>query len=162
MKRNIYISIILLLFNIGSVTGQNKTIKENHPLMKVTDWNKRCVVFNPDCWAMEEQAILKQITSEEYDRMLKFGIMPAWPKQVWISPYISKDTIRARECYEKLNRLKMYKIATFEHFTKDGRSWGNMVILKIPYQENQDWDQEAKWDIIYFIFPESAVSDYSN
>lgn len=69
----------------------------------------------------------------------------------------TQSIVDSAQYQEKNNRLKVYKIASYEHWWR-GIFWGNYAIVRVPYEFNKSWDIKAKWDTVYFIIPERYLS----
>lgn len=137
------------------------TSPENHPRMRVKNWAARTLLFNPDIFKNDTAEILRQISRQELDSVIIYAHMTRWPEPMMYRPSknMSDSTSEAfKNYYAKLNRLRMYKIADYEHFWND-RSWGRVVLLAIPYAANRDWDSTARWRTVYFMLPASAVEE---
>ncbi len=128
----------------------------------VNNWSEAIFLFPPDYWEngrdKKAEEIIQQIGMKEFEQVKKFSHQLNIPCQFLIfcetrdgSPKKNLDTLR-----NKMNKLKAYKLATFTHINPANEEFP-MVILKVPYKENTNWDTTAKWDSVYFIFPKDQI-----
>jgi hypothetical protein len=170
MKKTIF--LILSTGLVASLYGQSKdekNKKESNSLVHVLDWGERILFMGADPFDETKDEIISQIGKSEFAEFEKFCTISAWPRAMKFLKKgykdstekrlnTKKDSIEKAQQIAKLNTLKMYKIATYKHIY-GGKNWGNLVILKVPYNENASWDTTSKWNTVYFILKESAVKE---
>ncbi len=157
------LALVLIACDRYSVSNISKPGKNNidrlekplHPEVTVTDWQVMSMRMGPEVWANGKTEIVSQIGEAEFEAVKNNNDHRTIP------PAMSAATKENRrnnpEYFKKLDRLHLYKIASFMH-RSNGQDWGRMSILKAPYKGNEGWDAEVKWDSVYFILPDSVVT----
>jgi hypothetical protein len=149
------ISVFISLFLISNTYSQTQT----KPLVKVNQWGNRALYILDGFFNETKDDIINQVGEEEYNKIKTNSQSSSWPKE-FNTEYGQSDDDE-KKFYEKLNKLKMYKIATYQH-KYNGNVFEKYVILKIPYHTNEFWDSNVKWDKdVYFILNESDVEEIS-
>lgn len=143
---------IIYKFNIAQTNSGEQEVK-------ILNWGKRGLRTASVVTNEAKDTIIKQIGLEEYNKVLKFSTYNTWPNEmVVVFKYPKKsDSLARQQCYDKLDSLKLYKIATFPN-NFQGKNWGNLVLLRVPYEKNKNWDVNSKWDIVYFIIYEQYIA----
>lgn len=145
MKKSALLLLLTVVFALQGYTQK----KANQ--VKVKDWGKQFVAFPADYWEDEKaDSIIKQIGKVEYDNFI--ANYRKLPKEMQL--FGGGNMKRPTELYPKLDKLKMYHIATYRHLS-DGDM--PIAILKVPYDENKNWDPEVKWDTAYFVISVKAL-----
>jgi hypothetical protein len=135
-----------------------KSINSNPPLVKVLDWQQRGMINGDDLYEHTKDEIIRQIGAEEFVQFEKHDDIYGWPTSLRFNLFDRRDTTERRIVEENFKKLKVYKIATYNHVF-DGKDWGKYVILKAPYTENSFLDSPGKWDAIYFLMKEKYVQE---
>lgn len=156
MKRIIYLVVLIFLFT-NSYSQSSPVISS--PLVKVNEWGSRAYYLLDGYFKETKSDIIKLVGEEEFNKIKKNCGSGAWPSEFRPSDGISDAD--EKTFYEKLNKLKMFKIATYQH-KYNGNIFDKYVILKIPYHENEFWNSNVKWDEdVYFIIKETDVEEIS-
>lgn len=151
MKR--ILSFLVLIMVFANSYSQNK------PLVKVNNWGSRAYYLLDGYFKETKSDIIKLVGEEEFDKIKKNCGSGAWPSEFKTGDGMSDNDEKV--FYEKLNKLKMFKIATYQH-KYNGLIFDRYVILKIPYHENEFWNSNVKWDEdVYFIINEADVEEIS-
>lgn len=154
MKKACLLLPILLI----KVLCTAQTQAREYPLVQVTDWKSRGYLFSDidDFLSTSQDTIIRNIGIEEFKKIKQFCNIQAWPEALRPRTDFYKDTAARRVFFEKMDKLKMYKIASCQNLSH-GRDHGRCVILRVPYKSNESWDLNAKWDTVYFILDEKSV-----
>jgi hypothetical protein len=150
-------TIAFILLNILSGTAQSP----NPPIEKeaaVTDWNAIGLLFVPEFFEQNRDTLIRQIGEQEFEKVIKFGNILGWPRSMQYKPGQQKDTAAQKFYFERLNKLKMYKVASWQQSYNHQKTY-RYALLRVPYAANVDWDKDSKWDTIYFIIKESALKE---
>ena len=139
-------------------TGQYTTSNAGKEVL-VTDWHSRGLLFVPEFFEQNRDSLIAQIGEKEFQQVLKFGNMLGWPGSIRHKLEFGKDTIARQLFYQKLSKLKMYKIASWQQYYNNTKTY-RYALLRVPYAVNSHWDLDSKWDTIYFIVKESAIEEY--
>jgi hypothetical protein len=104
----------------------------------------------------KKKQIVAQIGDHEYEKVKAsdYRTIPCAMSPMCGGGRKNSDTLNA-----KMSKLVMYHIATFDHIT-NGHTEKNAVV-RIPYEENSQWDLNATWDTVYFILPLDCLKPYS-
>ena len=150
-------TISFLLLNTMLCTAQYTSPQAGKEVL-VTDWNSIGLLFVPEFFEQNRDSLIAQIGAQEFEKVIKFGNILGWPRSVQYKPGQQKDTLAQQRYFERLSRLKMYKIASWQQFYNNKKTY-RYALLRIPYAENIHWDIASKWDTIYFILKEDAVKE---
>lgn len=134
---------------------QPQTGKES----SVTDWHAMGLLFVPEFFEQNKDSLIRQIGAHEFGKVMQFGNTLKWPKGIRYTPGLSKDTVAEKQYHQNLNRLKIYKIASWQQYYNNQKTH-RYALLRVPYADNIHWDKDSKWDTIYFIIKESAVKEH--
>lgn len=148
---------VLILFMIIQPVFVFSQQVDNSKRVRVTvtdSWKSKSFLLVEDFWENKKEPIESQLGAGSMEIIKKYSYWKNIPAQMNIFNGSKKTGIT--ELAERLDRLKVYKIATFRHIYQ-GIDWGELVILEVPYDENKDWDPAAKWDIVYFIVKAEAI-----
>ncbi len=158
MKR-IYILAISFLFftastyasNLSTITIATDTIGKNDSLVIVKRWSSRGIIYFSNYFKETKDEIIQQIGEAEFEKVQQLCSSSSWPVQM-------NDTQTDEKLVEeKMNKLKMYKIAVYQH-KYNGNLFEREVILKVPFSENEYWDENAQWEgSVYFILNEADI-----
>ena len=154
MALNLFIKITSFLILLLNLNLKHADYLPEASPVRVTNWGKRTMFVAKDFWNNKESSIIKQIGKVEYEKMLKNFDSESIPSQMTI--FANGKLNDRATVYKRLNQLKIYQIATFNH-TYKGKNYEDYAILRCPYVENMKWDSSAKWDTIYFIVAVNAV-----
>jgi hypothetical protein len=142
-------TFFLLSFCKATDLANDTTVKGK--LVKVNQWNSRGIFLFDTYFAETKDDIIKQTGEAEFEQIKSHCGASAWPPEM--NDMESPDSVADA----KMNKLKMYQVASFQH-KYNGNVFDREVILRVPYEENKDWDANAKWEgNIYFILKESDV-----
>lgn len=153
---SLFLAILLVScsrYNQVSNLPANEKI-EKIPQVCVKDWGKMKMMIGEEIWNNAESEIVSQIGFDEYAVVKKNYDYRSIPSAMSLSSAENRKNVST--FYQKLSMLKLYKVATFTS-SSGGKNWGKSVILKVPYDGNQDWDKNVKWDSVYFIINEDAI-----
>lgn len=153
MKKSLFIFLIIISQWLHGQTGylNSKPIK-----VDVVDWGSLSIWIGNDFFNATRDSIVAQIGDEEFEWMKDHCTSRNWPKGMYDS---SLDEEEDKKHMEKLNRLKKYKIASFQHIY-NGMIFERYVILRVPYEDNKDWDPLVKWErSVYFLLNESDTRE---
>lgn len=125
-------------------------------LASVTNWNKRSLYQNSNVFNYTKKTIISQIGEDEFEKVKKYSSMEGWPLAFQHDVSKKDDSSFMKSQYEKFNKLKLYKIASFNYPLNIPNS-KRYAILRIPYDENRNWDSTANWDTIYVIIEEKYI-----
>ncbi|MEO7924516.1 MAG: hypothetical protein ABIR30_12620 [Chitinophagaceae bacterium] len=121
----------------------------------VTHWGSRAIILLSDNYFLEtKDSIIAQIGQEEFDNMKNKCSKNGWPDGLYSSDLSEEED---RKFDSLLNNLKMYSIASYTHIYY-GTRFDRYVILRVPYEENKEWNANVKWDWnVYFLLKEKDV-----
>ncbi|HEX4875073.1 MAG TPA: hypothetical protein VFV31_00280 [Chitinophagaceae bacterium] len=124
-------------------------------LVKVKDWGSRALmILSDNYFSATRDSIIYQVGQEEFDELKNRCAANGWPEGLYVSG-VSDEEDKAFDA--KLNRLKMYRIAAYTHIY-NGKTFDRYAILRVPYEENKDWDLSVKWTgNLYFLLKEADV-----
>lgn len=99
-------------------------------------------------------SIVLQIGEKEFGEMKGHCSVNGWPKGFYASNLNEEED---KAFYDKLGRLRMYKIAAVTH-VYNGKTFERYAILRVPYDENRGWDPAVVWEgNAYFLLAETDV-----
>jgi hypothetical protein len=152
--------IIVLALSIIGFAGFGQEV--NYPVngkrvVKVKDWQKKALFLRKDYWSLYRESLIPQIGKDEFEKVIRYSDVRSIPYQLTLYKGFQKipeDSLALLS--KKLDRLICYKIADLVY---GGKEVGvkPAVLIRIPYEENKDWDPTAKWDNVYFIIPADQV-----
>jgi hypothetical protein len=152
--------LILLAFDHVALSQTSIKQVKGDSTVKIKDWNQVAMMYGDNYWNDKADGIIRQIGKEEFEKVKAFSDYKKKPCQMTLFCEIKKDGAPKRmkldSLHKKLSMLKAYKIATYPNVHKDGVVKME-VILRVPYEENKDWDGDAKWDTVYFTIDEDYV-----
>ena len=156
----------LLILLLGNVVLPREQIQKTYcnpcacKEVKIKDWGRRIIMIGDDVLERAKESIIEQIGEEEYNVVMKNYNVYSWPKQMnYDMARALRDSVFMKQVYEKLDSLKMCKIATFKNM-HEGRFRANLVILRVSYLENKEWDKNAKWENTYFVFRQEHIVEH--
>ncbi|SIO03200.1 hypothetical protein [Chitinophaga niabensis] len=125
--------------------------------VRITDWTRKVAMFANGYWDNKwADEVIRQIGADEFDKVKMAAGKQIVPKEMrTIKSIVLKDTAGL---FKHLNELNMYKIATYSSVGSTGKVF-EMAILKVPYRGNEDWDANAKWDVLYFFIENRFVEE---
>jgi hypothetical protein len=128
------------------------TVKYKRERVSITNWGSRALYLSPTAYFKETKNDLISIIGNDKFEDLQFKCSASgWPE------IFSKSILDNPEELKKMNELKMYRIAVYQH-KYNGKTFERCAILEIPYAENADWDATVKWEgNIYFLLNEKDV-----
>ena len=151
----------LLLITLMSFSPREQhTLKGNNQreTVKINNWGERLLFMTDDFWESAAKKLVPQFGQEQYLKIKELSNRSQVPCQMQL---ICEDLDGSRRknqdsLYTKLNKLVLYKIATFPYKHPDGIYY-DYVIIEVPYDENKNWDNTAKWKNFYSVFPADVV-----
>lgn len=159
-----YRLMIALFVIVSLVSCANKKLthapvavenNKKQPDVVVINWGKKAAVLPEDFWDKYRDTLIQQVGAVEYQYMKEHGPGHYPEQMVLLSP--SGNMQDPNAYYKKMAELKYELAARYRHFNDQGSYNGMYNILRVPYSLNQNWDSNAKWDTVYFIFSEKAV-----
>jgi hypothetical protein len=155
--KSIALLIAFMLLNIlpGTAQSSSSSIEKE---VSVTDWNAIGLLFVPEFFEQNRDTLVRQIGEREFEKVLKFGNILGWPRSMQYKPGQQKDTTAQQDYFERLSRLKMYKVASWQQYYNNQKTF-RYALLRVPYAVNINWDKDSKWDTVYFIVKENALKE---
>ncbi|MRG45845.1 hypothetical protein GFS24_12015 [Chitinophaga sp. SYP-B3965] len=156
MRRTVLICLLVVLGTYCfAQQGPAGEMQQNK--VRITNWKRTVYRFAPDYWDNKQQdEIVAKIGQEEFEKMKAFADKPVVPAEMsMISGKARKDSVAQSE---RLNRLNIYRIATYTHVSKSGKVF-EMAVLHVPYEENRAWDDQVKWGPLYFFIENRFVEE---
>ncbi len=149
------LSFIYALASTGQQGFNNQQYPVKGNLVKVKNWGSRALmILSDNYFAATQDSIIFQVGQQEFDELKSRCSASGWPKGLYVSG-LSDEEDAAFD--QKLNGLKMYQIAAYTHIY-NGKKFDRHVILRVPYEENENWNQEVKWmGNVYFLLKEADV-----
>jgi hypothetical protein len=132
----------------AAIDPKGKPVKVN-----VINWGATALFLAENYWSTEKsEQIIRQVGIEEFKQLITFSNRSNIPCQMqsFCEDINGKPKRDKEEYYAAMNRLNIYKIATYTFTNRNGKKF-EKCILKVPYNENTSWDQTARWDAVYFI-----------
>jgi hypothetical protein len=144
MRSIILCAMLCSLFSLQAQQTEKKFPVKGSPV-RVQEWGSLSMMMMGSFFKETKSDIVQQIGQKEYEEMIKHCDSGGWPEQI-----AGAETER--------EKLKMYQIAVYTH-KYNGKTFEPKVILRVPYDENKDWNPGVKWEgNIYFILNAAAVS----
>jgi len=123
--------------------------------VKINSWDNLLLGLPANYWHSSDRV------NEEIVHQLglkKFSTINAFLKRKSYPAKMLKENSESYDSYSKrMNKLKIYRIATYAGTDEQGKNTGEFSVLCIPYEENKAWDFSAKWDTVYFVLPSNNV-----
>jgi hypothetical protein len=130
----------------------------------VSDWAHTIWLFPDDYWDKKSQEIIKQIGNAEFEKVKKFSHRDYIPCQ--LQQFCEDKDGRPKKNLDSLckrkTELNVYKIATFMHHSNNGVLKGPYAVIRVPYEENKNWDPTAKWDTVYFVIEDKYIKEVTS
>jgi hypothetical protein len=128
------------------------TVKYKRERVSVTDWGSRALYLSPTLYFKEtKDDLISKIGNDKFEDLQFKCSASGWPA------IFSNSVSNTPEGIKKMNELKMYRIAVYQH-KFNGNTFERSAVLEIPYAENADWDATVKWEgNIYFLLNEKDV-----
>ena len=156
MKRLTFIFFLLIgLHSIAQPGFADRKFPVQGELVTVRDWGSRALmILSDNYFSATRDSIIYQVGDQEFEEISRRCAANGWPDGLY-SP--GSDDQDEKTFDEKLNRLKMYRIAAYTHIY-NGKTFDRYVILRVPFEENKDWDVNVRWSgNVYFLLKESDV-----
>lgn len=156
MKKTM-ITIALFMIAFTGLAQQINYGAKGIRVVKVKDWDSKVLFFMPKFWINNTDTIMKQLGIAEYLNFKKFSQIDHIPTQLtlWKGMRAIASKEERAQLNIKLQTLKMYKIADWSEVFEGKQK--KRAILRVPYNENMYWDLTAKWETIYFVFPDELI-----
>lgn len=153
MKLSFCVFFFISIFSISN-SQTNGKIKITYPLAKPTNdslcWGSKLMFLGQGFWDRNKDKITNVVGNEEYERIKNNSSDKSYPKGSQLNMFDAEKLSKRYfpEYIKKLSELVMYKIGIFNDINS-----GELAILRVPYQENKNWDlpNAPKWDTVYFI-----------
>ncbi|PZR07779.1 MAG: hypothetical protein DI539_23310 [Flavobacterium psychrophilum] len=146
-----------MLLNILPGTAQSPSSSIGK-VVSVTDWNAIGLLFVPEFFEQNRDTLVQQIGEQEFEKVKKSGNLLGWPRSMQYKPGQQKDTAAQKHYFERLSKLKVYKVASWQQYYNNQKTY-RYALLRVPYAVNINWDKDSKWDTVYFIIKESALKE---
>ena len=142
---------LLFQFNSNAQFSADKQFPVKGEPVTVTNWGSLALYLLTNTYFSEtKDSIIAQIGPEEFGKMERSCSIAGWPEG-----FYSSDDDKGQD--EKMNRLKMYKIAAYTHIF-NGTVFDRYVIVRVPYSENKEWNKTVSWEgNLYFMLKEKDV-----
>ena len=147
----------LLLFSGMISKGQSTSKKDEFPLVQtesVTDWGHKIMMYGMDYWTDDMKLhMLTQMSEREFEKVKSSPKNTPCAMTIFCGKKMkSLDSLNFR-----LSKLKLYKIATYVKKEKDHNV--SMAVIRVPYEGNESWDEDATWDTAYFLIPDKYIRE---
>jgi hypothetical protein len=128
------------------------TVTYKRERVSVTNWGSRALYLSPVAYFKEtKNDLISKLGNDKFEDLQFKCSASGWPA------IFSKSMLDQSELLKKMNELKMYRIAVYQH-KYNGNTFDRYAVLEIPYAENADWDATVKWEgNIYFLLNEKDV-----
>ncbi len=128
------------------------TGKYERKKVSIINWGSRAIYLSPAVYFKEtKNDIISKIGEDKFNDVQFKCSASGWPD------VMSESSLDNPELKTKMNKLKMYRIAVYQHIY-NGNIFDKYAILEVPYAENADWDAAIKWEgSIYFLLKETDV-----
>lgn len=148
----------ILVFNLCYSQNQSEKLAKVE-LVKITDWGQLTIIPPKDFWEAGENEIINQIGEKEFESAKTFSRRENIPcqMQIFCEDIDGSSKKNLELLKEKQSKLKVYKIATCTYIDKERGGTTKFAILRVPYNENKNWDTAAKWNLVYFLVPTKVV-----
>jgi len=146
--------ILVVLVGLSMHAFSQTSFPVKGELVKVKDWDSRSIIQFENFFDATQGSIIAQVGKEEFDNLKSRCTNAGWPVGIY-RPDLTNEEDEAFDSL--LNKLRMYKIAAYTHIY-NGKTFDRYVILRVPYDENKNWDTNVKWEgNIYFLLKEDDV-----
>lgn len=159
MKTTTFI-LLCLLVCVCVTSAQNINSDKNLAPVKISNWERRALLFIDvnECFSAAKDSLIQKIGEKEFEMVLNYCHARSWPSAM--SPEVGKmDSGKKSKLHDKLDRLKIFRIAEFTPIAYGKPSAYRYSIIKVPYRENKDWDSTQKWETVYFIVRSDTVKE---
>jgi hypothetical protein len=157
MKKCVFLIACFLFASVGVIAQQSPAPQMKKKEVAVINWGGRTVTLLPTFWtAGMDEELLRQLTPEKIMDIKANSEERSWPDGFAVNKR-SKHTHTTATLEEKLSKLKMYQIATFNNI-RNGQNFGEMSVVMVSPEENKEWDPQIKWTKdLYFLFYSSDL-----
>lgn len=143
MKRKLLTAFAL--FTAGTAFCQHK----QQPAT-VADWSRIAGVLTPRWWPHVKDQVSDQVTADDARRLAAYNPWEKNPPEMSSYHMVYIKGMDSLKFIENMNRLKCYHIATYTN-SLNPKNVREMVILKVPYEDNRHWNDSVRWDVLYFV-----------
>lgn len=157
MNKTLAVMFTVLSFRLNA---QEKKMVNQPAQVMITDWKEVGLFQNPQVFIENKDSIVAQIGEAEFEKFKEFGNNGGWPDSIAYDITRRRDSLYMRHYYAQLNKLKMYKIASYVQVL-NGEKHARHAILCVPYDKNKNWNKNVRWDTIYFVIIDSFVKNVS-
>lgn len=164
MKRGIISLLLSVIFLSCKAQGNPQIVNglDDKPIpVRVLDWDRWSMTFVDNFFTEYTDTLIQQIGLDGIEEVKKHGRISGWPASFQYQVKFVKDTIARKDFYNRLSKLKVFKIASFNHIYQ-GKNWGPYVILKVPYKENVTIVKDSTWKEnidMYFLLEAAATKE---
>jgi hypothetical protein len=154
-KIKIFILLLLSLQSIAQPGFTENKFPVKGELVNVKNWGSRALmILSDNYFSATRDSIIYQVGDQEFEEISKHCAANGWPDGLY-SPGSSGQDEKSFD--EKLNKLKIYRIATYTHIY-NGKTFDRYIILRVPFEENKGWDATVRWTgKVYFLLKESDI-----
>ncbi|WP_316787952.1 hypothetical protein [Pedobacter frigoris] len=161
--------VCMLLFATAVNYGYAQNSSEKKQILekvRITDWSQKTYAFPTgiEYWnSVDTTALMTAISPKEFQKIKAFtayNILP-YPTEMSVLSLSGTDARDPVTLYKKLDKLKIYRIASFIHTGATGKKFNQSIVIA-PYAENKDWDPAAKWDTLYIFINSKYVEPLKN
>lgn len=153
--KNLGLILFLLLAAPLFSFAQNSNFPVEGELVSVENWGSRGFYMMESFFKETGKEIIAKIGQEEFNLMKSRCGSSSWPSEFDSGFELSEE--EEALFYENLNKLKMYRICTYQHIF-NGEKFEEKAIIRIPYEGNESWNIDVSWDgNVYFIINNEDV-----
>jgi hypothetical protein len=164
--RQICVFLLLLTLALTTYAQKKRTVKPRKPAtavpvlkgpapgdsVKPTSYGGVGVFITPSYFKETEKGLIKKIGAAKLEDVKAKCSSSGWPEGFFAVDYSASEE-EQQKTYQKMNELKMYALTTYTHIY-NGRKFGEIMIVQIPYEENKNWKPEMKWEgDLYLLIP---------
>lgn len=123
--------------------------------VRITKWGQKVFGFPDNYWNNKwSEEIIEKIGEEEFEKAK--SSLKGYDLPVEMSMISGIKMVDTAALYKRMDRLKMYRIATYTQGGEGGKIF-EMAILRVPYEDNKEWEGNAKWGVLYFFIENKYV-----
>lgn len=146
--------LLAILFNGANAYSQDRTFPVKGRSAEVLKWGSLSIIIGSSFFDATQDSIISKIGISEFEEMKEKCSTAGWPEGFY---QFGLDEVADSMRELKMGRLKMYGIGSYRHIY-NGQLFERYIIIRVPYEENKNWDPEIKWEgNIYFLLKENDV-----
>jgi hypothetical protein len=143
--------------SIVAFSQKDSALKKGRKV-QITDWKKVAYVVVDDFWKSTKDQIIKQVGKDEFEKIKTFsGRNVPCAMQIFCEDKDGSPKKNIDSLANKQSKLTVFKIADFIYTNERGKQFGYSV-LRVPYENNKDWDPNVNWDTVYFLVRDNLIS----